>query len=121
MSNEPPFSFLHFMENEEALTTPFGLTGGFLPSCVTTVWAVPLGKDEGVPLTGRAPNFGNLDTMGDLLRTFCSISIWQSHGCTLKTHLFDENQPRLSMMSMNVKAQEFTFNFNSYFNSSWLE
>lgn len=73
-STDPPLSFLHFMEKEEALTNPFGLAGGFLPSCVSAVWVVPLGRDEGVPLTGRAPNFGSLDTMEDLLRTFCSIS-----------------------------------------------
>lgn len=79
-STSPPLSFLHFMEKEETLTTPFGLAGGFLPSWVSAVWVVPLGMDEWVPLTGRAPNFGSLDTMEDLLRTFCSISKQQSHG-----------------------------------------
>lgn len=78
-STDPPLSFLHFMEKEEALTTPFGLAGGFLLSWVSTVW-VPLGRGELVPLTGRAPNLGSLETMEDLLRTFCSISKQQSHG-----------------------------------------
>lgn len=79
-STDPPLSFLHFMEKEEALTTPFGLAGGgFLFSWVSAVW-VPLGRGEVVPLTGRAPNFGSLETMEDLLRTFCSISKEQNHG-----------------------------------------
>lgn len=78
-STDPPLSFLHFMEKEEALTTPFGLAGGFLLSWVSAVW-VPLGRGELVPLTGRAPNLGSLETMEDLLRTFCSISKQQSHG-----------------------------------------
>lgn len=73
-STVPPLSFLHFIEKEEALTNPFGLAGGLLTSCMGAVWVVPLGRGEGVPLTGRAPNFGSLDTMGDLLRIFCSIS-----------------------------------------------
>lgn len=79
-STDPSLSFLHFMEKEEALTTPFGLVGGFLLSWVSAVWVVPLGRGEGVPLTGRAPNFGSLETIEDLLRTFCSISKQQSHG-----------------------------------------
>lgn len=70
-STVPPLSFLHFIENEEAWTTPFGLAGGLLTSCMGAVCVVRCG---GVPLTGRAPNFGSLDTMEDLLRIFCSIS-----------------------------------------------
>lgn len=72
------------MEKEEALTTPFGLAGGFLLSWVSTVW-VPLGRGELVPLTGRAPNLGSLETMEDLLRTFCSISKQQSWMNTKET------------------------------------
>lgn len=79
-STVPPLSFLHFIEKEEARTTPFGLAGGLLTSCVGTVWVVPLGNGEGIPFTGRAPNFGSLDTMGDLLRIFCSIRKLQNHG-----------------------------------------